>query len=112
MALRAENGRLLYHPRELVTPDLQAEMQFRKAEILGLLTWPAEASEGRFQQLGQHHLSAGQSVSTPSGRGRSVAVLPEFVAVKMFGDAQGLSYFLPCEVSSQHHDPGEASREQ
>ncbi len=95
VALRAEDRRLLYRPRGTVPANLRAQLSAHKDEIIEWLNWPVEAADCR---PGERHPPVGQVVSTPLGRGQLVAVLPEFVAVKLFDDPLRPVNFLPCEI--------------
>ena len=78
-----------------VPANLRAQLSAHKDEIIEWLSWPVEAADCRpVERLPP----VGQVVSTPRGRGRLVAVLPEFVAVKLFDDPLRLVNFLPCEI--------------
>ena len=95
VVLRAEDRRLLYRPRGAVPADLRAQLSACKDEIIEWLSWPVEAADCR---RSERLPPVGQVVSTPRGRGRLVAVLPEFVAVKLFDEPLRPVNFLPCEI--------------
>lgn len=100
VTLKVEGDRLLYRSQEAVSPALMAELRAHKAELLELLTWPTESCDpGRRRAWLAERLCpfVGQTVETPQGRGRLVAVLPEFVAVDLYRRRRRAN-FLPCEV--------------
>lgn len=104
VVLRAEDRRLLYRPRGAVPADLRAQLSAHKDEIIEWLSWPVEAADCR---PGERLPRVGQVVSTPRGRGRLVAVLPEFMAVKLFDDPLRPVNFLPCEIEPLRGAPKE-----
>jgi TubC N-terminal docking domain len=100
VSLRADQDKLLYRPVSVVSPDLRAAMAAHKAEILEWLTWPVETAARAARRP-----AVGEFVSTPKGRGQVLAVLPEFVSVRLLDRQEPYLSFLPCEIVSTHN-PG------
>ena len=112
IVLKVEDGHLLYRPRRAMTARLQAALEDRKDEIRNLLTWPVEAARYREEDLKPLLLHLGAEVSTPRGSGQLVAVLPEYVMVRLSNPRREYTSFLPCEVrlSPRPATVGERSR--
>ncbi len=95
-------------PKGAVSPELLAELQAHKPELIDLLTWPEECLEAEREH---GHPSArlyplvGRTVRTPLGSGRLVAALPERAVV--IADRRSFSFavFLPGEIAPQHTSP-------
>lgn len=104
VVLRAEDRRLLYRPSGAVPAELRAQLRAHKDEILAWLSSPVEAADHR---LGERLLPVGEVVSTPRGRGRLVALLPEFAAVRLFDGPRCPVNFLPCEIEPPRGASGE-----
>lgn len=96
VALQVDDRRLRYRPIHAVPTDLKEAMATHKDEILDWLAWPTEAA---FHAPGGP--AVGNSVDTPLGDGRVVAVLPELIAVQLLDGKPKLSNFLPCEITAR-----------
>jgi hypothetical protein len=102
--LRVVGDRLRIRPVSRVPEVLLKELRSHKAELVEMVSlrgWP-EASRDCVQRFGRPEARLypflGRPVVTPEGRGRLVAVLPNWVVVDRAGR---VGVFLPSEVRPQ-----------
>ncbi len=97
----ADGARLRIRPGSRLTPDLLAHLRAHKAELIDLLTWPAECLEA---ERDNGHPCArlfplvDQTVSTPMGNGRLIEALPERAVVILDRRSDHFTVLLPSEV--------------